>query len=253
MARNLLLLFFIAAVSCKNNIDRKLRIIEKDGLTIKGYAIRDTIFDDTVYYYNSEDKLMRKELYANGKLNGFSEEFYNNGNIKSQTAYSNGLKNGANNYYNYFGKRIYSDNYYHDLAVGPVVYYDTSGMAKRFYFISFDNKTLLDIDYTVWKGVSDFVPKLVNYTYEIQQVDSVQQANIFLYIIKPPRFLTKYSLYKRNKKKDSDQTFIANLSSQQPFIDYSLPVLNEDYYYVLQLDIYDSIINKRSIINREVW
>lgn len=244
----------LAVIGCGNKSEqRQYKVIEKDGLTVKGYVINDTIFDDTVSYYNSENIVVRKEVYVNGKVSGLSEGFYDNGGIRDRINYSNGLKNGVTIYYDSLGKKIYSDNYYYNLSVGPIVYYDTLGMAKRFFFVSFDNRTLLDIDYKSWKGIKDFVLNFINYSFQLQQADSVQEALLFLYIIRPPRFSTKYSLYKRSKKNDDDQDFITDLSSELPFIEYTLPILSNEYYYSIRLDIYDSVMNKRSIINREVW
>jgi len=206
-----------------------------------------------VYYYNSTGQLFRKEFYANGKLNDVSEEFYQNGKVKMKTMYSNGLKNGINRYFDSLGKQVYSDYFYYNLPVGPVVYYDSNEIASRFFFISFENRTLLDINYSTWKGVNEFVLNFINYTYEIQKTDSVLQAALFLYLIQPPKFSTKYSLFKRSKRNSDDQILVTNLSSEYPFNTYTLPILEDDYYYSIQLDIYDSIIGKRSIIKREVW
>lgn len=244
----------LTVIGCSNKSEqRKYKIIEKDGLTVKGYVINDTLFDDTVYYYNSENIVVRKEVYVNGKISGLSEGFYDNGGIRDRIIYSNGLKNGANIYYDSLGRRIYSDNYYYNLSVGPIVYYDTLGIAQRFFFVSFDNRTLLDIDYKSWKGINDIVLNFINYSFQLQQTDSVHDASLFLYMMKPPRFSTKYSLYKRSKKNDDDQDLVTDISSEQPFIEYTLPILSDEYYYSIRLDIYDSIMNKRSIINRDVW
>jgi antitoxin component YwqK of YwqJK toxin-antitoxin module len=248
------LLFTFNILGCKiKKENRKYTTIENNGLTIKGYMISDTIFDDTVLFYNSTGNLFMKEFYANGKLNGVSEEFYPNGKIKMQTMYSNGLKNGLNRYFDSLGKPVYSDYFYYNLPVGPVVYYDSNEVASRFFFISFENRTLLDINYSTWKGVNEFVLNFINYTYELQKTDSVLQASLFLYLIQPPKISTKYSLYKRSKKNVDDQILVLNLSSEFPFHNYTLPILEDDYHYSLQLDIYDSILNKRSIIKREVW
>lgn len=70
----------LTVIGCSNKSEqRKYKIIEKDGLTVKGYVINDTLFDDTVYYYNSENIVVRKEVYVNGKISGLSEGFYDNG------------------------------------------------------------------------------------------------------------------------------------------------------------------------------
>lgn len=250
---SLLLLCFLLIRCHKKESPKKYKTMEKDNLIIKGYVINDTLFDDTVYYYTSKKILKYKQVYSRGKLDGISQEFYPNGNLKTQTSYTNGLKNGQNHYFDSAGKRTYSDFYYHGLSVGPILYYNAKQEPSLFFFVSLDNQTLMEIDYESWKGVNDHILKLINYTYTVQQSDSVRQGALFVYFVKPPKFSTEYSLYKRNRNNQDEYHFVADLDDDLPFAEYTLPMLSKDFYYSIRLSVYDSLLNKKTIINREVW
>lgn len=253
IAKIVMLAFLLPLIGCKDK-NKRYKVIEEDGITIKGYLINDSIFDDTMSYFNSAGVLLSKKLYKNGLLNGISKEFYPNGLLKSQTNYSNGLKNGSNLYYDLSGKCLYSDLFYYERPVGPITYFDSIGQPKRFFFITFDNRTLFDIDYLLWKGIdNELILNLVNYSYEYQQEDSVRKSSLFLYKISPPRFFTKYSLYKRLKSDNNQQSLIYDFSKPEVFEEISLPILDDKYYYSIRLNIYDSILKKELVINREVW
>jgi hypothetical protein len=237
--------------SCRNR--PKLLTVERNGLTTTGLVINDSLFNDTVYTFDTKKRLVKKELFSFGKPNGLSVDYFTNGHLRTMSNYSNGLKHGSNYYFDTLGNVIYSDNYFYGLSVGPVVYYNNKGDESKCFFISLDNKTLLYVDYREWEGVSEIVPKLINYTYEHQKTDTVENMSLFLYLIKIPKLSLEYSIYKKSNSNSTDEIVFTKLTSDNPFIDLSLPVLNDSFYYSVQLKVYDSILNKSSIINKEIW
>jgi hypothetical protein len=249
-------LFFLLFIICliisgctSYNSQAKEVLIFKDGFKLRGYKNKDSTWADTVKYYDKSDRLLIKEFYRGGKLEGDVLEYYpfSIGTVSTTTRYSSGLKNGVTNYYDLSGRIVYSGYYYHDLSVGPVAYYDSLGNPQRFFFLSLDNKTLLHIDYANWHGAASIVNDCIYYTSNIQKEDSTEQMSLFLYLMHPPKFSFEYSILK--KKIDSNQGFKNVLfikNQNQPFIQLDLPTVPVDEQYTIGLSIHDSLLNKKS-------
>lgn len=243
----------IQIISCGTNKQREFKEFRKKDRIVKGYILNDSSFDDTVYSFDLYGRLVQKDFYQQGKRQGNSFTYYSNGVVKGITKYIYGLKSGENYYFDTSGKRFYSDFYYYDLSVGPVIYYDSAGMPKKFVFISLENKTLIDIDYRNWKGVNEIALDFINYTYEEIKEDSEKKMYLFIYLIKPPRFSIKYTLLKRNKKDQRKYLFVQEINSKYPFAGITVPVLNDSLFYSITLNVYDSILKRNTIIDKEVW
>lgn len=253
MARVYLFIFCTVIISCKNRPARIMTTLEKDGLTIKGYTIRDSIFDDTVYYFSDKNVLIRKDLFKEGKINGTSVDYSDDGKPKRISYYENGLLNGYNTYYDSSGKCYYKDFYYHNLIVGPIVYYTNDEGPKRFFFVNLQNETLLDIDYKKWNGIHEIVPKCINYVYNIQRRDSTNEYSLLLYIMNPPKLSFSYKILKIRKNDNSSFAILEKFESDMPFSNITLPNLTDSFYYAIQLSVYDSILAKKTIINKEIF
>lgn len=247
-----ILLLFTYFIACVNKNNRTFTESNVDGFIVKGYKINDSLYDDTVCFYTSTGSLVRKEYYENGKLNGGSCTFYLNGVLKSETNFNNGRKLGVNNYFDSLGKKIYSDYYYYDIPVGPITYYNPDGTPKRFFFASMDNQTLMDFEYSSWTGVEKIARSLIYYTKEYEIADSIRDLSIFLYIIKPPKISTEYKIVRKNKKNTTDNLDVLKAESIYHFKIFSLPELSPDYFYSMQVTVYDSILNKKTVIRKEM-
>lgn len=252
MKVNTFLCLCIILSACSNKSSRKYTESKVDGFIVKGHKINDSLYDDTVYYYTPTGSLVRKEYYNNGELNGVTTTYYLNGIIKSQTGFENGRKLGENIYFDTLGKKSYSDYYYFDIPVGPIIFYNSNGTPKRFFFVSMDNQTLLDFDYSSWTGIEKIATSLINYTSEEEIIDSTQHSSIFLYIIKPPKISTEYKIVRKNRKDDSDNLNVIQNATVYPFKIIALPNLSEDYFYSMEVTVYDSILNKKSVIRKEM-
>lgn len=201
------LIFLVSIIffcTCKENSKRKYKTITRNGITTKGYVLNDSLFEDTVFYYSQNDILLRKEFFKNGIKEGLSTEYYPNGIPRMQTYYSAGLKNGENSYFDTLGKCFYKDNYYYGLVVGQIIYFDSTESPKRYFFANLQNETLFDIEYKSWKGISDFVSNCINYTFHIQRSDTTHEGSLLLYLINPPKFSFKYSIFKINKNSEKE-------------------------------------------------
>lgn len=243
------LLMFAA---CKNP-NKQYQTIIKDGVIIKGKAINDSIFNDTVFYYNRNNNLIQKDYFRNGRIDGESIHYFTNGKPMKIATYKDGLKNGYNSYYDSLGKCYYQDFYFYDLVVGPISYYDKQENPLRFFFVNLENKTLLDIDYRKWVGIEKVVPNVINYSYDKQRKDSTDEISLLLYLIKPPKLALDYSLLKINRQLETEIPIISKIENDLPFSNLTLPVLSDSFYYSIRVSIYDSILKKQTIIKKEVW
>lgn len=244
-------IFFFS--SCKEVKKKRYKIVNNNGITAKGYVINDTLFDGTVFYYNENNTLIRTEFFKEGKIEGLSTEYHSNGLPKIQTNYSAGKKNGVNAYFDSSGKCFYMDNYYYDLVVGPIIFFKNNEIPKRFFFANLQNETLIDIDYQSWNGVKDIIPNCINYTYNFERHDSTDQVSLLLYLISPPKFSFNYSILKVKRKSASEFSVVTKLENGEPFKNLVLPILPDSMYYSISLDIFDSILNKKTIVYKEVW
>jgi antitoxin component YwqK of YwqJK toxin-antitoxin module len=234
--------------SCSDKTRNHIVTIKKGNEIIKGNIINDTLFNDTIWYYDLNDNLLRKRVFKDGKENGLSIEYYLNKKPMITTLYSNGLKNGYNTYYDSGGKYFYKDFYYYDLTVGPAIFFDTNENPKRFYFMNLQNETLLDINYQDWHGIKDVHSKCINFISNVQKRDSTKEISLLLYLINPPKFSFNYTVLKKKKKNENDFVEVKKIESKLPFINISLPILPNDENYTIGLNVYDSILNKETVI-----
>ena len=101
--------------------------------TIKGKLVSDgrmigkDRLGEWLYYHKSSDRVMTREFYKNGKLDGMKVTYYTNGEITEETEYKNGIKNGKDNFYSPEGIQIKKLNYRNGLLQGPAYYYDSNG------------------------------------------------------------------------------------------------------------------------------
>lgn len=248
----LFIIICLISISCNEKQKKNFVSIKKQDMIVKGDITNDTIYNDTIYYYNNTYNLIKKEYYKNNKREGASTEYYTNGKPNIITFYSDGLKNGYNSYYDSMGNCFYKDFFYYDLIVGPIIYFEKNGTPKRFFFANLQNETLLYINYLDWHGVKDIYSNCINFSTNIQKNNSAKEVSILLYIINPPKFIFEYSILKTKTKSESDYKKTLSVKSELPFKNIVLPVLPEDEHYVIKADIFDSILNKRTIIYKDL-
>jgi antitoxin component YwqK of YwqJK toxin-antitoxin module len=98
-----------------------------------------------LYYHKKSSKVMTREFYKNGELDGQKTTYYLNDVVTEETNYIGGLKEGANNYYSPDGILLKKLQYRNDLLVGPAVYYDAGGN------ISIEGNYKKDKKHGLWK------------------------------------------------------------------------------------------------------
>ncbi len=80
-----------------------------------------------LYYHEKNNKVMSREMYVDGKLDGIKTTYYGNDAITETIMYKNGLMNGPNNHYSYDNVLLKELNYVNDKLHGLAVYYDVRG------------------------------------------------------------------------------------------------------------------------------
>jgi hypothetical protein len=239
--------------SCSDKPNRlSYKEIEKDGYIIKGNVIDDSVFNDTMRYYDRNNILISKKVFVNGTQSGVSFDYYPNGYVWIASNYSINTKNGKYLVFDSTGKLQFESYYYFDLGVGPVIYYKNND-PERYFFISLDDRDLLRIDYSDWRGISGIFDQLVNFSVNETRRDTVNELSVFLYLINPPKLSVVYSVDKANRIDDSKKAFVRSINSDGMFIRFSLPKLSDQAEkYVFKLEVFDSILNKKSIIYRDI-
>jgi tetratricopeptide (TPR) repeat protein len=81
-----------------SNISKKIIVSIKNGKRNGTYT----------EYFNNSKQIQFQKQYFNGYLNGIMQEFYENGEIKLQSTWKNGIQEGETNYFNYDGTLIRS-------------------------------------------------------------------------------------------------------------------------------------------------
>jgi antitoxin component YwqK of YwqJK toxin-antitoxin module len=253
MKHLLILVIFSVVISCNEKSKNNVVTIQKDDMIIKGSIVNDSIFNDTILYYNLKDNLLSKKFFKNGSQEGISIEYYLNGKPMIIASYNDGLKNGYNSYFDSSkGICFYKDFYYYGLPVGPIMHFDSTGGPKKFFFINLQNETLLTIDYRSWKGIDKIYENCINFTSNIQKIDSSRQFRILLYLINPPNFSFKYSILKKKRKSGNDFVEVKKINNNMPFENISLPELASEEQYSIGLNVFDSLLNKETVIYKDL-
>lgn len=244
-------LLFITIFSCKETRMQNIVTIRRSDTIITGNILGDTLFNDTIKYYSLNEKLISSKVFKNGIQEGLSTDFYPNGNPHHSSSYVNGITNGYSFYFDSSGNLIYKDYSYYGLTVGPIIFFN-KGEPKRYFFSSLQNEDLISINYQEWKGVKEVFSGCINFTKNFQKRDSTRELSLFLYLINPPKFSFKYTVFKKKKKDETGFTEVKKINSMFPFTQISLPILPEDDHYVIGLNIYDSIIGKQTIVYKDL-
>lgn len=249
--RVLIYSFISILFSCSEIVKQKTVTIRRSDTIITGNITGDSLFNDTVKYYDLKGRLMSCKFFKNGKEEGVATDYYQNGKPQNITSYSDGMKNGYRHYFDSSGGLLYKDYYYYDLTVGPIMFFK-SGKPKKYFFSSLENEDLIMINYEQWHGVKDIVSNCINFSKNIQKRDSISELSLFIYLPNPPKFSFKYSILKKKKRDVTGFIEIRNIKSVLPFEQISLPSLPADDHYVIGLNIYDSIINRETMIYKDL-
>lgn len=80
-----------------------------------------------LYFHKKSDKVMTREFYTKGVLDGKKIIYYPNGKITEEINYVNGIKEGANLYYSETGVVLKDLHYVNDKLHGLATYNDSNG------------------------------------------------------------------------------------------------------------------------------
>ena len=84
-----------------------------------------------IYRNNGRGSLDVKYELKNGKMDGFAEFYYKNGNVKEEQNWKNGKKDGFSRIYYEDGTLDQEGNWKNDKKDGTFKYYDKNGQLER--------------------------------------------------------------------------------------------------------------------------
>lgn len=102
-------------------------------LTSKGDVVSQGMMDgklrtgEWLYFHKKSNKVMTREFYKNGVLDGKKTIYYPSGKITEEIHYVDGIKEGKNVYYTEKGILLKELQYANDKLHGASVYYDGNG------------------------------------------------------------------------------------------------------------------------------
>ncbi|GEQ86695.1 hypothetical protein ULMS_22030 [Patiriisocius marinistellae] len=108
-------------------------IVNVKYFTIKGKLVSEGQMKDKnrigewLYYHEKSNKVMTRENYVSGKLDGVKTTYYGNDVVAETVTYKQGLMEGTNNHYSYDAILLKALNYSNDKLHGTAVYYDVRG------------------------------------------------------------------------------------------------------------------------------
>ncbi len=238
--------------SCSVDSKTKKRRWSKDGYLLEGIISKDSLMNGEIKYYNSKNQIVAIKSFINNIENGYAVNYYTNGKLRDSSNYLNGKKNGSTYHYNSFGKLMYQDYYYYGRPIGQISLYDSlSSKISDFFFVNFEGETKLHINYSQWAGVKDILFDAISLSSNLIGIEDSVKVSLFLYLINPPQFRFDYSLCKQDNDSKQIQEILP-LTNNEIFKQLELPLLNKKNKYLVRLEIYDSILLKKSIIYKEV-
>lgn len=94
----------------------------------EGKVVNKLFAGEWVYYHKASPKIMTKENYVNGKLEGIRSVYYPSEKIAEEQWYKNGLKNGPYKKYTESGILLEESNYTADVYNGEAIFKDGAGV-----------------------------------------------------------------------------------------------------------------------------
>ncbi len=161
-----------------------------------GYKVSDKQFNqdeqltNEAVYYNPQGTIVSKETYKNGELNGKTQSWYYNSNLKEETEYKEGKKTGISKTYFPNGK-ISTVSFFDEDVLQDYQYdYSIKGVLQSKYFFTGGEKTGYGIN-NYGDGTPFYEEKYLNgWITEITQFDTAGKR------MKPIRFEKGNGMYK---------------------------------------------------------
>jgi hypothetical protein len=173
------------------------------GERIEGNNSPDSILNGHIKFYDTATKKLVAEAdYVRGLKEGRYRQYYPDGKIEIDQLFTNGKENGSTKIFNDDGQMIAEENYYYGLRSGNAVRYK-NGKLYSYSFNTLENHSLFYFLYDSLKGkrLPDLIKDLFFYTsskYE-NVGDSSLNEEYFIYTPCPPKFNFKYGLVKVDK------------------------------------------------------
>jgi hypothetical protein len=225
----------IACIGCNNSSE--LRKINKNGFTLEGQISKDSILNGPILFYDSNNVMVAKISYVNSIKEGPSINYYPNGKEKDDIEFRQGKENGYHTVYDSAGNIAYRDYYFHGVQFGPLYFYQNN-KCKEYYFTSFENETLLYLNYdslsqTNQNGDDYFHMRVTN---ALQ--DDKTKLYLFLYLLNPPSKSFNYNICIEDSLDNINN--IRKMPSDKIFFQTYLDTLSNGNHYCISLNVYDS-------------
>lgn len=108
---------------------------ENGKLLRKGNHLRNQLFGELVTYYPNGSVYKRQICDSNGLINGVSLEYFENGNIRSETTYNHGKKDGVFKNYHKNGQLSDRGRYQNDMVSDTLFGYFDNGSLRSISFL----------------------------------------------------------------------------------------------------------------------
>ena len=196
---------------------------------------KDSVYNGLMKFYNKNDGSLRFQgTYKNGLLDGDLYEYYPHGKIKARTEYEHGKVNGYTIMFDSLGFVKIKNFSYYDMRVGPSIEYK-NGNVSNYYFYSFDGNMLFHLNYdsNLNRKITDLQ---TNFFFFVRR-PTTEGSKYTIYIPSPPKYNFKYSLIEIKPK--YVVTNVIRTFSDSKFLDtFSIPASMHNIG--ISLKVYDS-------------
>ena len=206
--------------------------------------IRDSVFEGLIKFYDKKTgKIIIEAYYKNDILNGLQKEYYENGNLKVLSNFSDGKMNGYSYHYDNSGNLVYKTFAYYDIRTGPSLNYNNGRLVNYYYYGLGDNDFFyVNYDSIGRKGIIELKNNNFFFIHSEQLADS---SSIFwVGNVNPPKYFFRYSLVtvdKYNKVQETIEKLKLNSTLWYKVKISNKMMANPDSFPAIKIDVTDSI------------
>lgn len=229
--------------------EHKKQIVKGEEYDREGVFINDSVPHGLIRFYKANSSnLVATENYKYGVLHGPSLN-YHQGNLIQKSVFVNGLKEGYSEIFDSITSNLkFKRFYHHGKHMGHSLEYDEQGAVKGYFFRSFDNSKLFEFYADSGKNEYSYssIENLENFTLSEILINNEFKINFFTYLIYPPRFFVEYKIKLIDSSGEIRDSIV--LSRSKVFEELPLPYPNDVVKPVFEINVYDSIRQKRTFI-----
>jgi hypothetical protein len=251
MKKLILIFSILILISCQK---KKFFKLDNETIVFCKDAKDDSTFNGETLVYNNTNSMSGKYYYTNGILNGKAIEYYGNTKKKVEMNYINGKLDGELLSYDSIGNLKLIESYYYGIKCGNRLEIKDNG-DSIYSFKSLENDLLFFLEYPKVKGkyIDQVYSNFFFYYASASVIDNdyYEEPKIFIYNVYPPKFKFEYSLIQIDSSFKKIKTIYefqgTNFFEEKYFDEMEINSIRKksNSFIALNLDIYDSINNKR--------